>query len=110
MCQSCTSVSDYGHMLRVRERRLKEQAIMDETEKINKNNAERRRLMVARKNAVQEVDGADDVVPHRPKTQNIGVQVESPALCAIKSNDVELESVTVKLEQSSMLESPFVET
>ncbi len=94
--QKCTECSDYGHMLRVRERRLKEQAIMDETERINNNNAEKRRLMVVRKNAVPEVDCASVLVSHRPRTHNIGVQVESPAFCVMKSNDVELESVTVK--------------
>jgi hypothetical protein len=77
----CVECSDYGHMLRVRERRLREQAIMDETEIIKKNNAERRRLIEARKNAIPEVgqdgkemkmakersDGFSILVSHRPK-------------------------------------------
>ncbi len=84
--------SDFSHILRVRERRLREQAIMDETERINKNNADWRRLIAARKNAVTEVgldgkemrmvnersDGASVMVAYRPKMQSIGVQMDLP--------------------------------
>jgi hypothetical protein len=42
----CSECNEYNHMLRVRERRLKEKAIIDETERINQANIERRRVNV----------------------------------------------------------------
>ncbi len=46
----------------------------------------------------------------RLKMRSISVQVESSVLCATKTNYVDLEDVTVKLEGSSMLERPSIET
>jgi hypothetical protein len=50
----CLKCNEYNHILRVRERRLRERAIVEETDRINKAKIDKRKVCVAYKSAIAE--------------------------------------------------------